>query len=294
VRNDESSRQSVDSSEETNAHTGSHHIAPAVQHDLSLIAMHKTVENSPSRLRIAVCFFGLTRSLSRTRASIEQRLMYPLRLLGNVRVFVHTYNVTVINNKRSGEFGVRNNASEAAWLQPHAKLIDDQNAFLNSLPPSFCRKHGDAWAAEKDNFKSMTNFLCQLNSLRAVTRLMMTHGPFDRVVFARPDVLIYTPVDVQQLRSAPHDVVFVPPFDDYDGVNDRFAMGQYKPLVDIGLRGEAIAGYCEHALAHAERFLQWYVRERHIRVERTPMLFDRMRADGQLKRVADWELRRAN
>lgn len=147
-----------------------------------------------ARPRIAVCFFGLTRSLPTTAPLIHQRLLNPLKSVGDVEVFVHTYNLTHLTNSWSKEFNAPNRAQDLLLLLPTASIIDDQEIFLKTVPAKFCKLRGDPW---NNNFTSVTNLLCQLNSLDRVTTLFESHGPFDVVVYARPDVIYYTPIDAQ-------------------------------------------------------------------------------------------------
>ena len=62
------------------------------------------------RRRYALCFFGLTRSLNWTIASIEERILAPLRLASgssssssNYDIFLHTYRVDTLANERAQE-----------------------------------------------------------------------------------------------------------------------------------------------------------------------------------------------
>lgn len=237
--------------------------------------------------RIAVCFFGLTRSLRTTSSLIHQRLLKPLKSVGVVDVFVHTYNLTHIVNPRSKEFNVTNSASDLLLLLPTASIVDDQTAFLNTVPSTLCKLRGDPWG---DKFKSLSNLFCQLNSLDRVTSLFQDHGPFDVVVFARPDVIYYTAIDAQQVISAATNTIYLPPFADYGGYNDRFAFGKPLVMAMYGKRQSRIAEYCKTNRPHSETFIKWLIQQSGVSVKRTPILFGRMRSPDVIVERPSWQM----
>ena len=56
-----------------------------------------------AKKKIAICFFGITRSLKYTIGSIEENILNPARTLGDVRVFAHFFNQERVENSRSRE-----------------------------------------------------------------------------------------------------------------------------------------------------------------------------------------------
>lgn len=243
-----------------------------------------------ARPTVAVCFFGLTRSLGATIANIEQRLLKPLRLVADVSVFVHTYNVSFVTNPRSNEANAPNNVSDLFLLNPSAFEIGNMSQFLETIPPSYCQQHGDAW---NDGFMSLRNFFCQLNSLEHVTAFL-AGAVFDFVVFARPDVLFFTPIDVFQLLNATDGEIYVPQFHSFGGVNDRFAFGKQKEMIAYGRRLASLTEYCVSKQAHSETFLAWFLGKQQIRARSTPILFGRVRAPNVLWEEAVLDVRRVH
>jgi len=246
-----------------------------------------------SAARIAVCFFGLTRSLVFTAPMIEQRLMAPLRRAADVTVFFHTYNLSVIHNTRSHEPNAPNRYENMFLLRPDYWRISDQHNYLATLPKDFCRRHGDSW---QDNYQSHRNFMCQLNSLELVTELLLDvarTSAFDAVVFARPDVLYYTAIDVEQVLSSANNTIYIPPFANWGDLNDRFAFGRLDVMTRYGQRGRSIEQYCEKRRAHSEQFLKWYVADARLQIRRTPMMFGRVRATGVVWEQPSWAVGRS-
>jgi len=242
-------------------------------------------QRAGARPRVAVCFFGITRSLRTTAPMIHQRILEPLRSVADVKIFLHTYNLSTFTNSRSKEFNVTNNHLDLHLLRPDVYMVDDQLAFLNTIDGNFCRKNGDPW---RDNFQSHRNFMCQLNSLYQVTKILLADGNFSAVVYARPDVFYFTAIDAQQVLGARQNTIYVPPFHNWDGTNDRFAFGQLNVMQLYGTRFRDIHQYCKTNPAHAERFLRWYLLQENIAIRRTPMLFGRVRVPNVLWERPVW------
>jgi len=224
---------------------------------------------------------------------LEQRLLAPLRSVGQVRVFLHTYNVSVINNARSREYNATNRPDDLFLLRPDRFVIDSQESFLASVSTNYCRKHGDPW---HDDYRSLTNFLCALNSLERVTELMANDNgaPFDAVVFARPDSLLLSAVDAQQVIAPAKNTIYVPPFANWGGINDRFAFGTQQTMEIYGRRRALLGEFCGVRVAHSEPFLAWVLKREKIVWKRTPMVFARMRANGLIQEKPTWRMEAAH
>lgn len=239
--------------------------------------------------RVAVCFFGLPRALNLTLHSIRQRLLLPLRTVANLSIYVHTFDVVMLTNRRSNEYSIRLRSQDVTALEPTSYIIESQDDFMRQLSANFCRKYGDPW---NDNYYSLRNFMCQLRSLSRVTDLMMKGGLFDSVVFARPDVQFFNSIDALQVLASERQTIYVPPFHNFGGINDRFAFGQQDVMSRYGHREYALVDYCNMFPAHSERYLQWYLKRYKIRIKRTPLLFGRMRANGVLWETPSWKVER--
>lgn len=84
--------------------------------------------------RVALCFFGLTRSLNHTLPSIRENLIGKLNDEGfEVDIFLHTYNdVTHLTNGRTGE---DDDLDTEQWhmLEPYDHLLTSQDTFTHSV-----------------------------------------------------------------------------------------------------------------------------------------------------------------
>lgn len=206
---------------------------------------------------IAICFFGITRSLRYTIGSIEQNVLGPARARGRVTVHAHLYRQTEIVNPRSGENG-RLDPDEHALLRPDQLELEDPDLCLGPMGFEALKTHGDAWY---DDFRSLRNLVHQLHSLDRVTTMAQESGA-GTVIFVRPD-LMYHDSMAYALRSAlrsKRPSVWVPSWQRFSGANDRFAIAHGdRAIAAYGQRGRFALEYCETESKplHAEQLLSY-------------------------------------
>lgn len=247
-------------------------------------------------LKAALCFFGITRSLKYVYFSILLNVVQPL-LSQNVRVdkFMHTYNLTTINNKRSKEKDATLDLTEYKLLEPYQGLeVSDQDEFLANFEiKSLLYDNHDTY---RDNFRSLTNLACQLHSLERVTKLWQESGQsYDLVIYTRPDVLYVQPINyslvLNKIKAGHFDRTwFIPQFGNIRGrMNDRFAMGPPSTMAIWGKRINYVQRYIDgtNLSLHAERLVKFIAEIENIRVRKQDLRFVRVRADG--KSSAYWD-----
>ena len=90
--------------------------------------------------RVALAFFGLTRSLKYTIDSIRKNIFQQLKTADIAYdVYLHTYNLKRLSNSRSGEAAVDLNTTEWRLLEPDHFVTTDQvspfTCFIRSSAP---------------------------------------------------------------------------------------------------------------------------------------------------------------
>ena len=83
-------------------------------------------------MRVALCFWGLTRSLKYTIDSIQSNVLDVLKKNGiQYTIFIHTYNINgSYTNRRSKEYNILLNNDECKLLNPDYIKIDDQDIIM--------------------------------------------------------------------------------------------------------------------------------------------------------------------
>lgn len=105
--------------------------------------------------KIAICFFGITRSLKFTISSIEKNILKPAHALGEVRVFCHFFVQTEIDNPRSGEKGLLRQ-DEHTLLNPSWLELEEPDQCLAMHGFAELKTWGDSWG---DDFRSLRNLV---------------------------------------------------------------------------------------------------------------------------------------
>jgi hypothetical protein len=229
-------------------------------------------------LRIALVYFGITRSLGHTLGSIRRNLVARART-PEVRQFGHFYRQDRIENPRSLESGP---------LDPEEyRLLELDEVELE--PPGDCLdRHGfdrltaagDPW---RDGFQSLRNLVHQLHSLQRATLLALDWQP-DIVVFARPDLYYHAPLTdhFQTLVRRRRNLVLLPDWASWHGFNDRVAVVKGpEAMRAYGLRAARMGEYCAKGRKlHAERFLRFALAGYNVRP--VPLHASRVRSTGQV------------
>ena len=231
--------------------------------------------------KIAVCFFGITRSLSFTIDSIRKNVIAPARELGKVNIFCHFFYQDKINNPRSGE-SVELNPEEYKLLEADSVILQEPNSFLSDSCFKEVLEFGDAFG---DGNYSTKNLFHQLNSLSQVTGAAQSWGA-DIVVFVRPDLYYHDSFKdiIKQAINSVESKVIIPNWQHWDGINDRFAIAVGQAAIEsYGLRYDKILKFCNETKfpLHSERLLQYSLSN--VEIQLTKLRASRIRANGTRK-----------
>ena len=199
-----------------------------------LLSRITLITTSTSGPRVAICFFGLSRSLKYTIQSIRSAIYDPL-IVSNIRydVFIHTYNATQvrplgmrykrdgvcclcadlhnvpspqISNPRSLEDHITVDWTLYKLLQPTATLIvSADEVFKTRFASTFdgLLANGDAW--DEDHHSSLRNMLLQLNSLEKVYQLVQhasQEAPYNVIIASRSDLWFFNMLNASQIQEA--------------------------------------------------------------------------------------------
>ena len=240
-------------------------------------------------MKVALCFWGLTRSLDHTLESIESCIFQPLRDAGiEYSIFLHTYTIyRPYTNIRAGEVGLQ--LKNTAWrsLQPTSAIIENQDDVDTNLNLTAYRSCGDPWGNEPSGhsnpYTTLNNHIRALWSLKQVTGVWSTSGEtFDAVIYLRPDMLYRRPLNIEWIRNLDDTILYMPNFHLVDGCNDRFAIGKPSVMRVYGNRYNNALEFSRRLPLHSEKYLAFTLSLKNIQIKYITFPFRRVRADGKI------------
>lgn len=230
---------------------------------------------------VAVCFFGITRSLKHTLPSITRNVLEPAARGGEARIYAHFFDQKRVDNPRSGESGDLD-PGEHRLLSPHWLELEPPDAFLESRDFALLKSHGDYW---DDGFRSLRNLVHQLHSLDRVTQAVLDDG-IEVCLFCRPDLEYHDSLAhvVSRARRDAGPLVQLPYWQSWEGLNDRFAVATGRTAIAAyGQRIRQALTYCATTSRplHAERLVEFALREAGVRTRLISPRASRVRVDGR-------------
>jgi len=229
--------------------------------------------------KIAIGFFGITRSLKWTLTSIKKNIVQPAQQLGDVRIFAHLYYQTHIVNPRSGENDSLD-PEEYRLLDCDEVNLEQPGRCLNEARYNWILSHGDAF---HDEGKSLANLIHQLHSLQQVGRMIDKWEP-DVVIMARPDLMYHDSLynEIKKQLNRHKSCISIPNWQWFGGVNDRFAIGSRESCRAYTNRLDFIQAYIKKTGGPlpAERFLRYCLNEHGIMPRPMRTRASRIRANG--------------
>jgi hypothetical protein len=235
-----------------------------------------------SDINVALCFWGLTRSLQFTLPSIRKYIFAPLNK-NNIKytIFLHTYHLNrPYTNIHGGEKNIDLDNNEYKLLKPDQYIIENQDVTMKRLNPDQFLTHG-GWVKEKEPVQTSHNFVLSLWSLKQVTSLWEGKS-FTHVMYCRPDVTYMSPLDIKWFTKT--DIMYLPKYfkAGYNGefICDRFALGTPTIMSIYGNRYDELLSYSKKHQLHSETFLGYTLKKHRIRHKDVHFIFVRTRADG--------------
>jgi hypothetical protein len=194
-------------------------------------ACEKIENNQPfNKRKIALCFWGITRSLTHTIDSIKDKILYAFKN-NNIEytIFMHTYKLNKYRNERTHENiediqDIEKMNDEYKLLNPDFLQIDNQDDIANTLNLDSYRTHQDPWNTQ---YNSVDNFILAMYSKSKVTHMVEDSKIiFDYIIYLRPDVKYINEFNIDFLKGVNDNTICIPNFHLYNEVrfNDRFAI----------------------------------------------------------------------
>lgn len=233
-----------------------------------------------SRPKIAICYWGIPRSLDLVYKTQETHVYNVLQKYGiEYDVYCHFWYSpeNIVWDKVMKE---PINYENIAMLKPRKYLVEPQQSFLDSLDFS---KYYYPHEAHKEWLPYLIrNHLCALESQKRCVELCFTENKqYDFVLFLRPDAYIETPLPiVEMIMNMTFNTIIVPSFEGYEGYNDRFAMLPYSNVLWYSHRINMIEEFRKtNGRIVSEKYVK-YIVDKYYQLKLVNFYFKLMRPDG--------------
>lgn len=204
-------------------------------------------------MRVAICYWGMTRSTRFIYKSHEKYLFDVLKL-NNIQytTYIHTWRTefNVVWNEISP---IPIDYEEWRLLNPNEYCLDHQDTFLQSIDFS---KYFDSTSNQEWHPRLIINHICSLESKRQVFRMSQKHGA-DFVIFIRPDVQLHNYFNIGIFNELKAGHIAIPNDNHGEGFNDRFAV---LPFESASHYAERINGLAEFRRTEGRIVSEKYVK----------------------------------
>lgn len=236
-------------------------------------------------MKIALGFFGITRSLKFTMPSIRKNILQVLEK-HNIQydIYIHTFFLHEYSNIRTGESDSTHiDNSEFQLLSPNYFIQEGQDNVMKALNLSAYRTMPDPWNTQ---YQSVDFFILACYSRMQLTKMIHCRkDDYQYVLFLRPDCWYIKPFDIKWLSLATHTSMVIPNFDLYGKykINDRFAI---TTSANSGMYGKIFEHLLELSRTqelHSETIFG-YILIQHFKLQiiRVSFHFARVRMDGKV------------
>lgn len=233
-------------------------------------------------MKVALCFWGITRSLKHTIKSIRKHILEPLQNESiEYKIFLHTFKFnTPYVNPRAQEIYVKLDFNEYILLNPDYVQIDDQDEIKEKIHIKKYHTMPDPW---ESNYICVDNFVCAMYSKKQLGIMVKeSEIDFDYIIYLRPDVKFINSFDIRYFSITKKQNVCTPNFHLFPKLNDRFCLLQYRNLEKYSKLFDEMYEFSTIFPLHSEKF-QHYVMTRKYNwsMRYIPIHFHRVRASGE-------------
>jgi hypothetical protein len=230
-------------------------------------------------MKIALVFWGLTRSLSTTYPNIKNKILDNLNANKiEYDIYLHSYYFEGEHtDRRTGERNIKLDFDEYKILKPDYYHIDNQDEIKKQI--DIQKYHRFRYSYVK---KTVENLICALYSqMKATEMVEKSYKKYDYIWYLRPDVIFRDPLPLHWLKWINPGRFIVPAFAHCGGINDRMAVLTQEQASVYGKRFLKIEEYGKLLRGRkfsSEKFIAWVMRN--YKARKVNFLFKRLRANG--------------
>jgi len=219
--------------------------------------------------KVAILFYGLTRSLRKTYDNIKSNLFDELTNNNyEYDTFIHTYSLNnPYINPWSSEHVVNYDNTSYQILNPKEYIIADQEQVEKSLniPQYYSKKKLGNWA-NCASTPEMTKYLIRnmvlaLYSKKKVVQLFSKYSSeYDYVIITRPDQMLDTKINVNAFQMLNNNNIIIPYEHAYEGINDRFCIAKPNNVIKYGMSFNYLKFYSKIKSIVSEIYMKDYLK----------------------------------
>jgi hypothetical protein len=237
-------------------------------------------------MKIAIGFFGITRSLKHTIKSIEKNIFNVFKE-NNIEydIFMHTYFLKSYENSRAKEKKTNEiDNEEYKLLSPKYLTIDDQDEIRKKLNLKSYRNRDDPWGT---NYQSVDFYILGSYSKYILTDMIENvEDNYDYILFVRPDCLYRNKLDLKYLDLVNYNTIVIPDFGltetKVGNINDRFAITNKDTYKIYGQVFLQLLDLSKKRPLHSETILGLILFNNNIFIKNVDFRFARVRCDGSV------------
>jgi hypothetical protein len=231
-------------------------------------------------MKVALAFWGLTRSLKYTIDSINTKILNILKKHNiEYKIFMHTWTInSTYNNTRSQEKNIILDNEEYKLLSPNYFESHDQDEFKKKINFKAFRNHKDPWNTK---YETVNNFICAMFSKSRCTQLIKNSNEnFDYIIFLRPDCMYLTDFNISFFNLVNNQTICIPNFALYNNFNDRFSLTNMTTYQLYGDVFSKLFKYSKKHPLHSETFHYDIIKSNKLHIKLINFHFSRVRANG--------------
>ena len=231
-----------------------------------------TENNNLHNKKIAVCYFGLVRTLKKVIDSQNNKLFNIIEKGGyEFEIFMHTWKTDdeeqYVWDKK---IDTKMNYEDYKIINPKYYKIDSQDDFLKTININdyFNQErwdtHGDNRIKGEWHPQLIKNHLCALESMKRSFEMVEESGEnFDYVIVNRPDgcfTKCFNMNDFNHFDEYPNGIL-VSKYESYEGYNDKFAIMRYDNAIPYCKRIDEIKEWREKHTKRivSEKFVKFII-----------------------------------
>jgi hypothetical protein len=234
-------------------------------------------------IKIAIIYYGLSRSLSKTIHSIRKNLFNVLDR-NNIQydIYIHTYKINgTYKNIWSGEeTNNYNNENINELLNPKYYLFDEQSNIEKSINFNeyYTFTQWNGFFPEETVRYMIKNLVLALYSKNKITKLFNKNSSqYDYAIISRPDIELTNEIDINYFNQLNNNNIIIPEQDSYEGCNDRFCIGNPSIVSYYGTLYEKLLEYSKHTNIISECYLQDMLKMKNINIIKNNICYNTIR-----------------